>query len=64
MHSWDFTVESLYWRSSSSIGIFILEVVQSPWNVYTGGLPVGIFILEGFQFHSGIFILEGFQSGV
>ncbi len=31
------------------IGIFILEVVQSPWNIYTGGLPVGIFILEGFQ---------------
>jgi hypothetical protein len=41
IHSWDFTVESLYWRSSSSVGIFKLEI-----------LPVVVlFILEAIQGH-------------
>jgi hypothetical protein len=48
-----FHLEYLYWRASSANGMFILEVIQCCWNIYTGGHPVqfGIFILEIVQCH-------------
>jgi hypothetical protein len=57
-------LDSLYWRPSRVI-----------WNIYTGGRPVGIFILESFQSHleslywrasssNGIFILEVIQCNL
>ena len=66
-----FTLEYLYWRASSLVcniyteghpvplGIFILEIVQSIWNIYTGDRPVtlGYLYWRSFQFvHTGSLI--------